>query len=122
MPYDPGYRQGSFRDDVVEARLTLILAALAGMAAVMLVLDLAFADSVNSWARPAGPRSTSFSLSAALGVTLSLLVLALGVVGAAYAVGVARTTSHRVRSLALVAATVCVVSLLVLGAVSALSV
>jgi hypothetical protein len=124
LPYDPGYLQGSFRDDVAEARLTLVLASLAGLAAIALALDLAFADTVNSWGRPAGTRSggaTSFTLAAALGVALSLLVLALGVFGAVYAIGVARTTSHRVRSLALVAATVCAISLLVLVAVSALS-
>jgi hypothetical protein len=100
MPYDPGYDEAGWWEDVRDAKWALIPVpfALAAFAAVIAVYrsegDLG----------TGGLRSDAIAGRVAYGGLASLLTLLFAIVGVASALAVVRTRTHRTRLVAIVGA------------------
>lgn len=101
MPYDPGYEEAGWRSDVSEAKWALIPVLPAALTLAGVIAAYRAHHDFGS----GGLRGYSgIDGRTAYGGLATLLTLVLSLGGIAIGITVARTTSHRVRKLAIVGA------------------
>jgi hypothetical protein len=101
MPYDPGYEEAGWRNDLTEAKWALIPVP----PAVLALLGVIAVYHAHTDLGSGGLRGHSgIDGRTAYGGLATLLTLILSLGGVAIGVTVARTTSHRVRRLAIAGA------------------